>query len=248
MIKAITFDFWNTLYTAAAYAHPLRRRFLRALLHKQGIDLDEERLDTAEAIARDEWNRVWRDEYRTPGAAEWVRLMLDELGVRLPPADFAALALYYDRSLLEADPGPRLIDGARETIGRLAKTYRLGIISDAALSSGRTLREFLIRDQIIDFFACLTFSDELGVSKPHVRAFLSTLDCLGARPDEAVHVGDLTRSDIAGAKAAGMRAVRMAAHYDDANRSVAPDAVVYSYAELEAWLAAARARGARDRE
>jgi putative hydrolase of the HAD superfamily len=237
MIKAITFDFWNTLYTAAAYAHPLRRRFLRSLLDKHQIDLDDEQLDTAEAVARDEWNRIWREDYRTPSAAEWVRMMLAELNVQLPATDFDALAAYYDRSLLEANPGPTLIAGARETIGRLAHTYRLGIISDSGLSTGRTLREFLIRDQIIDRFACLTFSDELGVSKPHPRAFLSTLDCLGARPDEAVHLGDLTRSDIAGARAAGMRAVRLAACYDDPDRSVAPDAVVRSYAEFEAWLA-----------
>ncbi len=237
MIKAITFDFWNTLYTAAAYAHPLRRRFLRSLLDKHQIDLDDEQLDTAEAMARDEWNRVWREDYRTPSAAEWVRMMLAELNVRLPAADFEALAAYYDRSLLEADPGPTLIAGARETIGRLAHTYRLGIISDSGLSTGCTLREFLIRDQIIDRFACLTFSDELGVSKPHSRAFLSTLHCLGAQPHEAVHLGDLIRSDIAGARAAGMRAVRLAACYDDPDRSVAPDAVVRSYAEFEAWLA-----------
>ena len=237
MITAITFDFWNTLYTAAAYAHPLRRRFLRELLDRHQIDLADEQLDTAEAVARDDWNRAWREDYRTPSAAEWVRVMLDELHVQLPPADFDALADYYDRSLLEVKPGPQLLDGARETIGRLARTYRLGIISDSGLSSGRTLREFLIRDQIIDYFACLTFSDELGVSKPHARAFLSTLACLGARPDQAVHLGDLTRSDIAGARTAGLRAVRLAAPYDDPDRSVAPDAVVRSYAEFEAWLA-----------
>ncbi len=45
-----------------------------------------------------------------------------------------------------------------------------------------------------------------------------------------------TPSDIAGAKAIGMYAVRLAANYDDANRSVKPDAVVNSYAEFEEWL------------
>jgi hypothetical protein len=30
--------------------------------------------------------------------------------------------------------------------------------------------------------------------------------------------------------------VRLAANYDDANRSVEPDAVVNSYAEFEEWL------------
>lgn len=236
MIKAITFDFWNTLYKAAPYAAGLRRRFLLALLAKNQIDVDEAQIDAAEDAARQEWNRVWREEYRTPPAADWVRWMLDELLVQLPPADFNALADYFDRSLLDADPGPTLIDGAAETVQRLAQRYRLGVISDSGLSIGRTLREFLKRDGLLDCFNCTSFSDEVGVSKPHRRIFQLTLDQLHAQPQEAAHVGDLTHSDIAGAKAIGMAAVRMAANYDDDNRAVEPDAVVYSYAELERWL------------
>lgn len=241
MIKAITFDFWNTLYKAAAYAQGLRRRFLFDLFARHQIDLAPEQVDAAEEVARRWWNKAWREEYRTPSAAEWVRVMLTELLIDLPPADFEALATCYDRSLLAADPGPTLIDGAKDTIERLAGRYRLGVISDAGLSTGRTLREFLIRDQLIERFTQLSFSDEVGVSKPHPRIFHVTLACLGVQPHEAVHVGDLTRSDIAGARGVGMLAVRLTANYDDADRSVAPDAVLGSYAELERWLAAKQA-------
>lgn len=236
MLKAITFDFWNTLYKAAPYAHPLRRRFLFEVFAKHQIDVTTEQVDAAEEVARTAWNRVWREDYRTPPAAEWVRWMLDELLIQLPPEDFNALADYFDRSLLEADPGPALIDGAAETVQRLAGHYRLGIISDSGLSTGKTLREFLKRDGLLECFTCTTFSNEVGVSKPHRRIFDYTLERLGAQPYEAVHVGDLTHSDIAGAKSVGMFAVRMAANYDDPNRAVAPDAVLYSYRELEDWL------------
>ncbi len=236
MLKAITFDYWNTLYKAAAYAHPLRRRFLFDLFARHNIDVTAAQVDAAEEVARQMWNRAWHEEYRTPSAAEWVRVMLDALTVQLPPADFDALAMCYDRSLLEADPGPTLLDGAYEAIERLARHYRLGVISDSGLSCGKTLREFLIRDGLIDCFTTLSFSDEVGVSKPHARIFQHTLERLGAQPHEAVHIGDLTRSDITGAKAIGMWAVRMAANYDDADHSVLPDAVVYAYPEFERWL------------
>ncbi len=236
MLKAITFDFWNTLYKAAPYAFALRRKFLYELFAKHHIDVDVEQVDAAEEVARNEWNRVWREEYRTPPAADWVRWMLDELLIQLPSEDFNALAEYFDRSLLDVDPGPTLIDGAAETVQRLAQHYKLGVISDSGLSTGKTLRYFLKRDGLLDYFTCTTFSDEVGVSKPHTRIFQITLNQLGARPHEAVHIGDLTHSDIAGAKAIGMYAVRMAANYDDANRSVEPDAIVKSYAEFEAWL------------
>ncbi len=236
MITAITFDFWNTLYRAAAYARPMRLRFLFEIFAKNQIDVTLDQVDAADEVARDEWNRAWRDDYRTPSSAEWLRWMLDALMIKLPPADFDALAAYFDRSLLAANPGPTLLDGAADAVRRLAQRYRLGVISDAGLSTGRTLREFLIRDQLIDCFTHLTFSDELGVAKPHARAFLSTLDYLQAKPHEAVHIGDLTRNDIAGAKSVGMQAVRIAANYDDPDRSVAPDVIVYSFGEFEDWL------------
>ncbi|HEY4721789.1 MAG TPA: HAD family hydrolase [Anaerolineae bacterium] len=236
MIKAITFDFWNTLYNASSYARPLRMRFLAERLTRNQIDLEPEQIETAEGIARDEWNRIWREDYRTPSSAEWLHWMFDDLDITLPRHDLDALADYFDRSLLEADPGPTLIDGAADTIRRLAQRYRLGIISDSGLSTGRTLREVIRRDGLLDCFACQTFSDELGVSKPHARAFRSTLDCLGVSPAEAVHLGDLIRSDIAGAKLVGMQAVRFAANYNDPDRSVEPEAVVRSYAEFERWL------------
>ena len=236
MLKAITFDFWNTLYKAAPYAFALRRKFLFEVLARQQIDVSVEQVDAAEEVARKTWNRIWREEYRTPSAADWVRWMLDELLIQLPPEDFDAVATCFDRSLLEVDPGPTLIDDAGETVRRLAQRYPLGLISDAGLSTGLTLREFLKRDGLLNCFTCTSFSDEVGVSKPHPRIFQITLDQLGAQPHEAAHVGDLTHSDIAGAKAIGMWAVRMAANYDDANRSIEADAVVYSYAELEVWL------------
>jgi HAD superfamily hydrolase (TIGR01549 family) len=199
MLKAITFDFWNTLYKAAPYAFALRRKFLFEVLARNHIDVGVDQVDAAEEAARSEWNHVWREERRTPSAAEWVRWMLDELLIQLPADDFNALADYFDRSLLDADPGPTLIDGAAETVQRLAQRYKLGVISDSGLSTGRTLRHFLKRDGLLDCFTCTTFSDEAGVSKPHLRIFQITLEQLDARPPEAVHIGDLTHSDIAGA-------------------------------------------------
>ena len=92
MLKAITFDLWNTLYKAAPYAFALRRKFMFEVFAKNHIDVDVEQVDAAEDVARTEWNRIWREEYRTPPAADWVRWMLEELLITLPPDDFNALA------------------------------------------------------------------------------------------------------------------------------------------------------------
>lgn len=50
----------------------------------------------------------------------------------------------------------------------------------------------------------------VGFDKPDPRLFLHALDLVGARPEQAVHVGDTVPADVRGAQAAGIRAV----HYD----------------------------------
>lgn len=53
-------------------------------------------------------------------------------------------------------------------------------------------------------------SELVGFNKPDPRFFQLALDRLGARPDQAIHVGDTVRADVRGAQAAGIRAL----HYD----------------------------------
>jgi len=236
-VKAITFDFWGTLYHGVSARH-LRMRRLIEVLGANGHVFDPGALDAADRVAWNEWDRAWREEYRTLSAGEWLPLMLGYLAVKLPRPDFQALVEYFDEAVLELDPPLRLVDGAGDAVRRLAQSYRLGLISDTGLSIGRTLRRFLERDGLTACFACLSFSDETGVSKPHPDAFLRPLACLGAQPAEAVHIGDLARTDVGGAKAVGMRAVRFAGSNDDADRSIEPDAIVSTYAEFELLIRA----------
>jgi len=237
LITAITFDYWGTLYHAAS-GRLGRMERLAEVLGEHGYHLDSAVLESADRAAWLEWDRIWREEYRTLSAADWLHLMFGHLGVTLPAQAVHNLAEDFDTMILRADPPPRLIDGVEGAIRRLAQHYRLAIIWDTGLSSGRTLRRFLDRDEMTGCFACLSFSDETGVSKPHPDAFRRTLNCLAAQPAQAVHVGDLTRTDIFGAKAVGMRAVRFAGSNDDPDRSTQPDAVISSYTDLEPLLQA----------
>jgi putative hydrolase of the HAD superfamily len=47
----------------------------------------------------------------------------------------------------------------------------------------------------------------VGVTKPDVRIFEAALAAANARPDEAVMLGDSWLTDVAGARALGVRAV-----------------------------------------
>src|SRR5262249_59891291 len=53
----------------------------------------------------------------------------------------------------------------------------------------------------------VVFSYELGVRKPDARIYRRALDAIGARPDEAIFVGDGGSDEHRGARAVGMQTV-----------------------------------------
>ncbi len=55
----------------------------------------------------------------------------------------------------------------------------------------------------------MLFSDEVGFRKPHPKIFEIAAEKLNAKPCEIVHVGDNLKTDVAGAKNAGFKAVHL---------------------------------------
>ena len=64
----------------------------------------------------------------------------------------------------------------------------------------------------------------------------ATLATLNAKPAEAVHIGDIFRTDIVGAKNAGMKAIRFAGFNTGDGKDTLSDAVVDDYRKLEAAI------------
>jgi HAD superfamily hydrolase (TIGR01549 family) len=234
LIRAITFDFWNTLFVGVN-AGDLRLRKIQDILGQAGhADIADPVIDRATTHAWREWDRVWLEDCRTFGAEEWVSLVLADLGVSLNQPERDVLVHAMATSGMQANPP--LVDGLVDLLPRLAQRFRLGVICDTGLSPGWILREWMQTHGILRHFTHLTFSDELGVSKPHPSAFLTTLDQLDVAPDQAAHVGDYPRTDIAGAKGVGMRAIRFTGVYDWGNGVVPADGEIASYAQLESLL------------
>jgi putative hydrolase of the HAD superfamily len=135
-----------------------------------------------------------------------VAAILAHLEVTLSEPSLSELVVKFEELLLERPP--ILIDGAAEVLKELSKHYRLGIISDVGFSPGRVLKQVLAAHGLVDLFDSLVFSDEAGRAKPHLEVFERAARSLSAEPGEMVHVGDLERTDIIGAKSAGYRAIR----------------------------------------
>lgn len=239
-IKAITFDFWATLYRPKTVDYTKRLFRLKEIIERgTSHTYTLEEFQFAVKMARDTWGRTWREDYRTLSAAEWLVIMQRAMGVSLPAACLAELETMMENNVLE--DLPTLVPEAPAVLVELSQRYRLGIISDTGITPGRVLRQLLDQDQLSGYFTHLTFSDEIGRSKPHASAFLTTLTALEAAPAEAVHIGDLLRTDIAGAKGVNMRAVQYIGVSHDAGdelneATVPPDAVIQSHEELEPLL------------
>lgn len=236
MLKAITFDYWNTLFVDANGTERERRRaaMLRAELVPLGLDPPQTAIEDALRSGFDFFDRVWASEHRTPLCAETVDHIFAALGAQPPQASRARLVDEFEQILLELPPDP--MPGAVYTLPQLAERYRLAVICDTGFSPGSVLRQLLERHGMLAHFEYLFFSGEHGMSKPDVRVFTHTLAELGVRAAEAAHVGDIQRTDIAGAQAAGMSAVHfIGANSHDAQRSTG-DLLVRHFDELPAAL------------
>lgn len=208
-IKAVSFDFWHTLFTEQPGAFLLynqRRRSLLAEAVAGCRDVAHAELEHACRLESEAHNSIWREEHRTLAASERVVKILAQLDVSIPDTALAGLVASVEEGILEHPPV--LIDGAREALETLSRRYRLGIISDVGFSPGRMLKRVLADHGLLDLFDSLVFSDEAGRAKPHIEVFECTARALLAKPEEIVHIGDLEYTDIVGAKRAGYHAIR----------------------------------------
>jgi len=208
-IKAVSFDFWHTLFTEQPGAFLLYKQRRRTLLSEAVLscrNVAHEELEHACHLEAETHNCVWREEHRTLAASERVTRILAHLDISLPDTALVSLVASVEEGILEHPPV--LIDGAREALETLSRRYRLGIISDVGFSPGRMLKRVLADHGLLDLFDSLVFSDEAGRAKPHIEVFECTALALSAKPEEIVHIGDLEYTDIVGAKRAGYHAVR----------------------------------------
>ncbi len=157
------------------------------------------------------------------GARESTDVIVDRLGLEPDPRVRHALVEAFAYAGREA--GLEVAPGAHETLAALKRSgLRLGIICDVGLTSGTTLRERLEGFGLLRFFDHWSFSDEVGCFKPFSPIFEHAMAGLGVRdPGTIAHVGDGRRTDVAGALAMGMVAVR-ATWFADRSPETGPEA------------------------
>lgn len=237
-IEAVTFDFWNTLaYEERGHLRGRRLEAWAGILEEAGFATERQHLD---AVFDHSWDRYvshWTEgqQYLAVQAAED---SIEALGFEIPHAVRGMLTEAFAR----AGEGAELhqADGVAAAISLLKDSgIRVGIVCDVGFTPSTTLRDHLIRTGLLPLFDHWSFSDEVGAYKPSPVIFEHALEGLGGiAPERAAHIGDLRRTDIAGARAMGMTAVRYTGVFDDDSSDEPEGHVVIShYNELAQALA-----------
>jgi putative hydrolase of the HAD superfamily len=236
LLRAITLDYWDTLVVGASLparvAH--RQAALMRMLETLGRPVAADVFDRLYRESGAEAHRWWRDEHRGYHTGDRIRWILQRLEIERPEdcEHIAAAIVEVDRALL--DYPPQLLPGAAEALHVLSERYRLAIVSDTGFASGRAQDAVLEGYGLRGLFTATVYSMDVGHSKPRPEIFRAALDALGTEPGETLHIGDNERTDVGGALAMGMRAVRLDALRDSGGTS--GEHVARSLAELVAYL------------
>ena len=215
MLKAVTFDLWQTLILdqpeGLRHARAGRVQGIHDILVRHGHALHRGDVERAYDSVGEHLEALWKTQ-RDVGTRGQVRILLQILhldgAVTGDDRIMAALDEAYCLPILSALPVSNT--GAKEVLEALsARGLELALICNTGRTPGTMLRVVLDRLGLSRFLTILTFSDEVGLRKPHAEIFLRTLAALGVWPVEAAHVGDDVTTDVAGARGVGMRAIHL---------------------------------------
>lgn len=225
-ILAVTYDCWGTLLKDRNWEGAMQIR-IDALSDFLTIDKTEAGDLLAEAWARHD--EAWK-QVETFGPGRMAAYCLQARGISDDEALRSLTKQFEEASLVY---GVEAAEGAVDVLSRLRSAgIRVALVCDTGLTPGRVVRRLLDEVGLLEHLEVQCFSDEVGVPKPGNEIFAKALAELGVRPPEAVHVGDLRRTDIAGAHDIGMHAIRFRGVHDDRSDINDAEIVIDTHAQL----------------
>lgn len=212
MIRAVLFDFHNTLVTCDEWLE-LEISTLPALaldlVRSYGYLRNSPPHDHARL--RERFHLV-RKGARESGveisAVEGTRIVFEDLGYKVPlSAITEAVAELEKHCLTTVSP----IEGGLETVERLHRSgLKLGIVSSAGWPD--FVEMALVQEGLRPYFTEVLTSAGEGIYKSDPEIFLRACRRLGVEPSSTVHIGDHAVYDVQTARAAGLRTIWFNAH------------------------------------
>ncbi len=204
MIKAVSFDFYNTL---VRFWPPLEE-IQQAACHELGLTVGEDAITHGYAVADVLFNRENEErplskrseEERLEFFARYEQLILETAGIPVS-LDLARrvwkMAMAVPKDFVPFNDTVPALKQLREA------GYKVGIITNLR----RDLDELCRSVGLAPYLDFAVGSEEVGKEKPHPPIFMAALKRVDAAPEEVVHVGDQLRSDVMGAQGVGMHGV-----------------------------------------
>ena len=229
-LKAILFDIDDTLFSTTEFARKARHNAVRAMV-QAGLDVPEATVERELEEVLAEFSSNYEHHF-------------DKLLMRLRPPSLArvnpalivaaGVAAYHDTKFRELVP----FEDVLPFLGALRKAgLRLGVITH-----GWTVKqaEKLVRLNLVPFLepSAVFISDQIGISKPNPKLYLTAARDLGLQPGEIMYVGDSPEHDIEPPRSIGMVTVwaRRAAKHEVRPGGVQPHHSIASFDELRRIL------------
>ncbi len=237
MLRAVMFDMDDTLLDWSGREGQwidLTRRHLAPIhehLQKEGYQVPN--LDgLAEAYGeqnRRAWESITPPEWDCPRQIELLRATLISLKLETERLDMNQIQRLFAWGPI---PGVQAYDGTEEVLRVLRSSgLKTGLITNATMPMWMRDSE-LKAAGLLDLLDIRLTAGDVGKFKPHTKPFQEALKQLHVSAEEAVFVGDQVQDDVAGAQAAGMRAVWIRRGADISNGSCKPNATIASIREL----------------
>jgi putative hydrolase of the HAD superfamily len=204
MIKAVFFDFYNTVVGFDPPREEIEARMLKGL----GIEVSPQSL-LRPIMAADEF--IYQELARFPlskrSKEEKVELYTEYHGIILKEAGIEPsweLITGILQKWLKADYKMVLFDDVVPTLTQLKERgLVLGLISNV----DRDITPLYQELGLADWLGVVVTSQEVGFNKPSPQIFRAALRQAKLKPSEAIYVGDQHQIDVVGANGAGMRGI-----------------------------------------
>lgn len=242
MIKAITFDLWDTVFiddsdepkrrAMGLSPKPMERRSIVEEYLSRHDPIERALVNAAYDTVDEAFRHVWYHQNITWTVAERLGILFKGLKREVPAADFSGIVRRHEE--MELAIMPDLAEGIADALKELHGQFRLAVISDAIFSPGRVLRGILEHYGLLSLFDSFVFSDEIGCSKPNPLVFRQVSKDLGVSPEEIVHIGDREQKDIEGPHLVNAKAILTTVVRDRRLKPTKAEAVCSSYRDLPA--------------
>lgn len=221
-LKLITFDLDDTLWDVAPVMHNAEAR-LRDWLAREAPRLGPIPIE-----------HLWTIRARLLAAEPALKHRLSELRRRIllqalleagyPDAEASHLAEGGFQVFLAARHEVDFFPDVHATLEHLANQFILGVITNGNADVQRL--------GLADYFRFAVSAEQVGIGKPASEPFAAALAHARVEAAQAAHIGDHPGDDIAGALAAGFRAIWFNPQGNAWGEAARPHAEVSSLAEL----------------